>query len=80
MIEQIINLERLEEAIDIFGSFDQNMRILEEGLGISVVIRGDQLKINGEPEAVMQAVRAVESLLTLAGRGETITEIGRAHV
>jgi phosphate starvation-inducible PhoH-like protein len=74
MLEQIVNIERMEEAVDIFGSFDQNMRILEQALGVTVVNRGDQLKISGEPEQVMQGVRAVEALLTLSSRGESITE------
>jgi phosphate starvation-inducible PhoH-like protein len=74
MLEQIINIERMEEAIDIFGSFDQNMRILEQTLGVTVVNRGDQLKITGEADQVMQGVRAVETLLTLSARGETINE------
>lgn len=74
MLEQIVNIERMEEAVDIFGSFDQNMRILEQALGVTVVNRGDQLKISGEAEQVMQGVRAVEALLTLSARGETINE------
>ncbi len=74
MVEQIIELERMEDAIQIFGSFDQNMRILEESLGVSVISRGDSLKLCGEAEAVLLATRAVDSLLTLAGRGETIGE------
>ena len=30
MIEQLVNLERMEEAIDIFGSFDENMRLIAQ--------------------------------------------------
>lgn len=74
MLEQIVNIERIEEAIDIFGSFDQNMRMIEQALGVTVVNRGDQLKISGDPERVMQAVKTVETLLAVAGRGETINE------
>lgn len=74
MIEQSINIERMEEAIDIFGSFDENMRILEEALRVLVVNRGDQLKISGEAEQVMQAVRAVEAMLQLSARGESVNE------
>lgn len=74
MLEQIVNIERVEEAIDVFGSFDQNMRLIEQALGVTVVNRGDQLKISGEAEAVLLGVRAVETLLRLSSRGETITE------
>ena len=36
MIEQTVSIERMEEAIDIFGSFDENIRLLEKELGIRV--------------------------------------------
>lgn len=74
MLEQTINIERMEDAVDIFGSFDQNIRILEQAFGITVLNRDGQLKLNGDAERVMQAVRAVESLLSFAARGEPITE------
>ena len=74
MTEQTINIERMEDAIDVFGSFDENIRLIEHELGVSVVNRGSELKISGEAEDVMHAVKAVEGLLGLAGRKETITE------
>jgi len=49
MIEQSISLERMEEAIDLFGQFDENIRLIEQTLGVSVVNRGSDLKINGVP-------------------------------
>ena len=74
MIEQTISIERIEDAIDIFGSFDENIKLIEHELGVSVVNRDSQLKISGEAEAVLYAVKAVEGLLALAGRKESITE------
>ncbi|MGN8897329.1 PhoH family protein [Flavonifractor sp. HCP28S3_F3] len=74
MIEQTINIERMEDVIDVFGSFDENIKLIESELGVSVVSRGDQLKISGEAENVMYAVKAVQGLLGLAGRKESITE------
>ena len=32
MFEQSISMERMEEAVNLFGSFDENIRILEESL------------------------------------------------
>ena len=74
MTEQSISLERLEETINVFGSFDENIRIIEGEMEVSVVSRDDQLKISGEAENVLYAVKAVQGLLGLAGRKETITE------
>ena len=75
MTEQTISLERLEETINVFGSFDENIRIIEHELGVTVVSRDSQLKVAGEdPEGVMYAVSAINNLMTLASRGEAINE------
>ena len=39
MIEQTVSIERMEDAIDIFGSFDENIRLIEQELGVRVVSR-----------------------------------------
>ena len=74
MIEQTISVERLEEAAALFGSFDENIRIIERELDVSVVNRDGSLKVSGEAEAVMYAVKAIQGLLELSGRGEPINE------
>ena len=74
MIEQTISIERIEDVIDIIGSYDENIKLIEHDLDVSVVSRDDQLKISGEAENVLYAVKAVQGLLGLAGRKETITE------
>ncbi len=75
MIEQTVSIERMEDAIDIFGSFDENIRIIEQELAVRVVSRDDQLKISGEEdEAVDQAAKVIQGLLSLSARGETIHE------
>ena len=75
MTEQTISLERLEETINVFGSFDENIRIIEHEMGVTVVSRDSMLKVAGEdPEGVMYAVKAIENLMTLASKGEAINE------
>ena len=71
-MEQRISLERMEEAINLFGSFDENIRLLEAELHVTVVSRGGELCISGDVENVMLATKAVEALLTLSARGEVI--------
>lgn len=74
MIEQTISMERMEEAVNIFGSFDENIRIIERELGVTVVSRDGELKVSGEAENVMYGVKAIEGLMSLSARGETINE------
>ena len=74
MIEQIVSIERMEDAIDIFGSFDENIRLIEQELGVRVVSRDGQVKISGEEEPVDQAAKVIRGLLSLSARGEAIHE------
>lgn len=74
-MEVKINLDRMEQAAELFGSIDGNMRLIEHEYGVSVVIRDSELKIAGEdPEKVDRAARAVRSLITLIGAGESLSD------
>ena len=73
-MEQRISIERLEQAVNIFGSFDENIRLLEQEFSVTVVNREGELRVEGEAENVYLAVKAIQALLTLSSRGETIGE------
>ncbi len=73
-LEQRISIERLEQAVNIFGSFDANIRLLEQEFSVTVVNRDGELRVEGEAENVYLAVKAIQALLTLSSRGETIGE------
>ena len=74
ILERTVNAERVEDLISVFGSFDENIRRIEDALGVAIVNRGTELKVTGEEEAVDKAVRTLEGLITLAARGEQIDE------
>ena len=73
-MEQRIEIERLEQAVNIFGSFDENIRLIEAEFGVVVTNRDGELRVNGEAEATMLAAKAINALLTLSSRGENIGE------
>lgn len=74
LTERMVNAERIEDLISVFGSFDENIKRIEDALVVSIVNRGTELKVSGEEEAVDKAVRTLEGLLALAAKGETIDE------
>jgi len=74
MTEQTISIERMEQAINLFGLFDENITLIERELGVSVVNRESNLKITGDGENVMLAVKAIQGLLSLSAKGESIGE------
>ena len=72
--ERIVNAERVEDLISVFGSFDENIRRIEETFAVTIVNRDTELKISGDPENADKAARTLEGLLLLASKGEMIDE------
>ena len=75
MTERTINAERVEQLIDVFGSFDENIKKIEAEFHVRITNRNTELKVAGEDEeSVFMASRALEALLSLAAKGEEIDE------
>ncbi|MGI6744979.1 MAG: PhoH-like protein [Firmicutes bacterium ADurb.Bin300] len=74
MFEKVVSLDRLEQAVSLFGSFDENVKIVERAFNVDVVTRGSEMKIIGDVEDVSKAGRAFEGLLILINKGEALTE------
>ena len=73
-VERIVNADRVEDLIAVFGSFDENIKRIEDALDVRIINRGTDLKVSGDEENVDKAVRTLEGLLALASKGETIDE------
>jgi phosphate starvation-inducible PhoH-like protein len=74
MHERTITVDRLENVIDVFGSFDENIKLLEQAYGVRIVNRETELRIAGEDaEAVFKAEKVLNGLFTLSSRGEPIS-------
>lgn len=73
MTEQIVNFERMEYALTLFGNSDENIRMLEQGYGVSVVFRGTDIKVSGDAEKVMTCTRCIEGLLKMVESGEELS-------
>ena len=74
MRQEQIAIEKPEQLSALFGSFDANKRILEQGLGVSIVSRDSGIRVSGDDVAVERALTVIRNLLELNARGEAITE------
>ena len=74
MLQEQIFIEKPEQLSALFGSFDANIRILEQGLGVSIVSRDSGIRVSGDDVAVERALTVIRNLLELNARGEAITE------
>jgi glycerol-3-phosphate dehydrogenase len=77
MTEQTISVDRLEQIINVFGSFDENMKIVEQSLKVDVINRGTELKVSGEDENVMKADKVLDGLNLTSLKGALMSRAMR---
>ncbi len=73
-MERHIEVEKMELLINLFGSFDENIRLIEKTFDVAVINRGSEIKVGGEPDAVDKATRVINNLLGMAVGGTAIGE------
>ncbi len=59
---------------NVFGQFDSYMKKIERHLNVTVICRGDQVKILGEPKHIEHARQVIAQLLAFSQKGNTVTE------
>ncbi|MBQ4119834.1 MAG: PhoH family protein [Clostridia bacterium] len=74
MFEKTVDIERIEQLSYLFGNFDENIKEIEKKYSVIITSHGSSIKIKGEPDNVMSAVRTVECLITMINKGEQITK------
>ena len=73
MPEVIITLGGHDEELAVFGSRDQYLRQIRDALGVKVLARHGEVRIDGEPEKVEQAKHVFEGLRELFRRHKAIS-------
>jgi phosphate starvation-inducible protein PhoH and related proteins len=73
MPEATISLDSHDEELAVFGSRDQYLRQVRDALGVKVLARHGEVRVEGEPERVAQARRVFEELRSLYRRRRTIS-------
>lgn len=74
MAERIINVDRMENILELFGNYDENVNLIQREYSVAVLSRGGDIKITGDEENVFAASKAIDALLALVSRGEKIDE------
>ncbi len=74
MFEQTVDIERIEQIVNLFGNFDENIKRIEKKYKVVITSHGSQIKVKGDITNVMNAVRTVEGLITMINKGEQITD------
>ncbi len=61
-------------AQTLFGRLDLHLRLIEEGLGVHIVARGNEVQVSGPAERVTQALAVLDDLARSAGDGRELTD------
>lgn len=71
-MERLINISNNDEARQLFGSFDENLRIVESNFGVKIVSRGEVLAIKGAKKSVDKSAKLLEEMLFMIRRDGAI--------
>ena len=74
MAEKIIHFDDSEKIQQLFGNLDENSKIIEEEYRVTMIFRGDALKISGDEKDISSATGVLDGLMELLSRGEEIKE------
>ena len=73
IVEKMVNIPS-ENLQDVFGAFDNYIKIIEKNLGVTVIERGNEVKIIGDEYSADKAKRVINELVSLSAKGSPITE------
>ncbi len=71
--ERSVEFYTIEHAMNIFGNYDENIKIIEEAFKVKVLTRGTSIRINGQSDSVSKAETVLNKLLDIAKQGQSIT-------
>ena len=74
MFEQKVDIERIEDIVNLFGNFDENIKRIEKRHDVTITSLGNVIKIKGEVDNVLAAKGTVEGLLSMLKKGERIND------
>jgi phosphate starvation-inducible protein PhoH and related proteins len=74
LIEKTIKLNNMEYIMNLFGNYDENIRVIEEAFNVKVISRDDEIKVIGEQEGADNAHAVISRLIKIASKGDVITK------
>jgi len=67
-----IDVDSIEQLMGLFGSFDENVRMIEEELDVNITARENQIWIEGQEQNVDLAYKVIMQLLAIIKDNQTI--------
>lgn len=74
MAEKIISVDSMDTMLSLFGSYDENVNLIQREYNVVMLGRGDDIKVTGEEQGVFNACEAINGLITMINKGEKLDE------
>ncbi len=71
-MERTWALRSNEEAQVLYGKHDQHLHRIEQALGVTIVARGEELKVSGDETAITKTLQLFDDLLVVVRAGAPI--------
>lgn len=80
MAESTISVVDSKSLTSLFGSCDQHLRAVRDALDVRISTQGEQIRIEGNDEAVSHARTVIEELTARSGNGRGVSEAELAQL
>ncbi len=74
MAERSFVITNMDHMLNLFGSYDSNIKIIQSELNVDIVNRGGEVRITGSDSSVEKASVCIDALLKAIKNGDNITE------
>ena len=79
-VERRVEFDRINALMAVIGQYDENLKLLEERLGVKVLLRDSAVCVSGEDFMTDKAVSVIRQMEDMARRGEEITRRQVIHI
>lgn len=74
VVERFIELPDAEHTVNVFGTNDKNIKLIEDKLDIKITARNNELRISGFESRADMAVDVLKKLILISENGDIVTE------
>ncbi len=74
MAEKCSSIQDSSQVQSVCGSFDENLKLLEQRYHTSIICRSDTIQIQGSDAEIELAASVMTSILRMAAKGEPVTK------
>ena len=80
LIERTVEIDKIAYAMNLFGNYDENIRIIEGAFNVKVIMSDKGIRIVGYADETEKAEAVIRRLILLAEKGDIITKQNTSYL